>query len=148
MASSQISPSGKPNSARSKARRRALDILFEAEQREVSAMSAMTARREIADQIINLYTVDLVEGVTAMAEQIDEYLQTYSQGWTLERMPAVDRIILRIGAWELLFNDDVPDAVAIDEAVELVSGLSTDESPSFVNGLLARILELKPTILG
>lgn len=147
MASSQISPSGKPNSARSKARRRALDILFEAEQREVSAMSAMTARREIADQIINLYTVDLVEGVTAMAEQIDEYLQTYSQGWTLERMPAVDRIILRIGAWELLFNDDVPDGVAVSEAVELAKILSTDDSPQFVNGLLGRLQQIKPTLL-
>ncbi len=110
-------------------------------------MSAMTARREIADQIINLYTVDLVEGVTAMAEQIDEYLQTYSQGWTLERMPAVDRIILRIGAWELLFNDDVPDGVAVSEAVELAKILSTDDSPQFVNGLLGRLQQIKPTLL-
>ena len=142
-----MSPSGKPHSARSKARRRALEILFEAEQREVTAMSALTARREKMDQIINPYTVDLVQGVTAMAEQIDEYLQTYSQGWTLERMPAVDRIILRMGAWELLFNDDVPDAVAVSEAVELAKDLSTDESPQFVNGLLGRLQQLKPTLL-
>ncbi|MEO6530078.1 MAG: transcription antitermination factor NusB [Specibacter sp.] len=147
MASPQSSPTGKPNSARSKARRRALDILFEAEQRDVSAMSAMTARREKTDQIINLYTVDLVEGVTAMAESIDEFLQTYSQGWTLERMPAVDRIILRIGTWELLYNDDVPDAVAVSEAVELAKVLSTDESPQFVNGLLGRLQQIKPTLL-
>ncbi|ALE06087.1 antitermination protein NusB [Arthrobacter sp. ERGS1:01] len=147
MASSQSSQNGKPNSARSKARRRALDILFEAEQRDVTAMSAMTARRVVADQIINVYTVDLVEGVTAMQENIDEYLQTYSQGWTLERMPAVDRIILRIGAWELLFNDDVPDAVAVSEAVELAKTLSTDESPQFVNGLLGRLQQVKPTLL-
>ncbi|MGN5732334.1 MULTISPECIES: transcription antitermination factor NusB [Arthrobacter] len=139
--------SNKPNSARSKARRRALDILFEAEQREVSAMSALTARREIADQIINVYTVDLVEGVTAMAESIDEFLATYSQGWTLERMPAVDRIILRIGTWELLYNDDVPDAVAVSEAVELAKILSTDESPQFINGLLGRLQQIKPTLL-
>ena len=139
--------SNKPNSARSKARRRALDILFEAEQREVSAMSALTARREIADQIINVYTVDLVEGVTAMAESIDEFLATYSQGWTLERMPAVDRIILRIGTWELLYNDDVPDAVAVSEAVELAKILSTDESPQFINGLLGRLQQSKPTLL-
>ncbi|MHA7305149.1 transcription antitermination factor NusB [Arthrobacter sp. TMN-49] len=142
-----MSPTGKPNSARSKARRRALDILFEAEQREVTAMSAMTARREKTDQIINLYTVDLVEGVTAMAESIDEFLQTYSQGWTLERMPAVDRIILRIGTWELLYNDDVPDAVAVSEAVELAKMLSTNESPQFVNGLLGRLQQIKPTLL-
>ena len=110
-------------------------------------MSAMTARREIADQIINLYTVDLVEGVTAMTENIDEFLQTYSQGWTLERMPAVDRIILRVGAWELLYNDDVPDAVAVSEAVELAKVLSTDESPQFINGLLGRLQQIKPTLL-
>ncbi|MDJ0315916.1 MULTISPECIES: transcription antitermination factor NusB [Arthrobacter] len=147
MASSQPNTTGKPNSARSKARRRALDILFEAEQREVSAMSALTARREKTGQIINLYTVDLVEGVTAMAENIDEFLATYSQGWTLERMPAVDRIILRIGTWELLYNDDVPDGVAVSEAVELAKMLSTDESPQFVNGLLGRLQQIKPTLL-
>ena len=147
MASSQSSQSGKPNSARSKARRRALDILFEAEQRDVTAFSAMTARREKTDQIINPYTVDLVEGVTAMQESIDEHLQTYSQGWTLERMPAVDRIILRLGAWELLYNDDVPDAVAVSEAVELAKVLSTDESPQFINGLLGRLQQIKPTLL-
>ncbi|MDO5752619.1 transcription antitermination factor NusB [Arthrobacter sp.] len=147
MASSQTSPTGKPNSARSKARRRALEILFEAEQREVSALSALTARREKTDQIINPYTVDLVEGVTTMAESIDEFLQTYSQGWTLERMPAVDRIILRVGTWELLYNDDVPDAVAVSEAVELAKILSTDESPQFINGLLGRLQQIKPTLL-
>ncbi|GAA5229660.1 transcription antitermination factor NusB [Arthrobacter cryoconiti] len=147
MASSQPNPSGKPNSARSKARRRALDILFESEQRNVTAFSALTARREKTDQIINPYTVELVEGVTSMQEVIDEHLQTYSQGWTLERMPAVDRIILRLGAWELLFNDDVPDAVAVSEAVELAKVLSTDESPQFVNGLLGRLQQIKPTLL-
>jgi len=147
VATAQTSPTGKPNSARSKARRRALDILFEAEQRNVTALSAMTARRIVADQVINVYTVDLVEGVTAMQESIDEYLQTYSQGWTLERMPAVDRIILRIGTWELLFNDDVPDAVAVSEAVEMAKTLSTDESPQFVNGLLGRLQQVKPTLL-
>ena len=147
MASTQTSPLGKPNSARSKARRRALDILFEAEQREVSAMSALTARREKTGQIINPYTVDVVEGVTVMAENIDEFLATYSQGWTLERMPAVDRIILRIGTWELLYNDDVPDGVAVSEAVELAKMLSTDESPQFINGLLGRLQQIKPTLL-
>ena len=80
--------------------------------------------------------------------RIDELLETYSHGWTLERMPAVDRAILRLGVWEILFNDDVPDAVAIDEAVQLATGLSTDDSPVFINGLLGRILELKPMILG
>lgn len=147
MSTSQTSSSNKPNSARSKARRRALDILFEAEQRNVTALSALNARREKTGQIINPYTVDLVEGVTAMQDSLDEHLQTYSQGWTLERMPAVDRIILRIGSWELLHNDDVPDAVAVSEAVELAKMLSTDESPQFVNGLLGRLQQVKSTLL-
>jgi N utilization substance protein B len=134
-------------SARSKARRRALDVLFEAEQRSVTPMEVMKARREKTDMIIADYTVDIVEGVLAHGEQIDEYLSTYSQGWTLERMPAVDRMILRIGSWELLYNDDVPDGVAVSEAVELAKILSTDESPVFINGLLGRLQQLKPTLL-
>jgi N utilization substance protein B len=76
----------------------------------------------------------------------DEVLATYAHGWTIERMPAVDRALLRIGTWEILFNDDVPDVVAVDEAVDLARSLSTDESPSFVNGLLGRLLQLKPTL--
>ncbi|MCC3274871.1 MULTISPECIES: transcription antitermination factor NusB [unclassified Arthrobacter] len=134
-------------SARSKARTRALEVLFEAEQRSVSAFDAIRARREQTDQTINPYTMDLVEGVVAMQEQIDEFLSTYSQGWTLERMPSVDRIILRLGAWELLYNDEIPDKVAISEAVELAKTLSTDESPAFINGLLGRLQELKPSLL-
>lgn len=134
-------------SARSKARRRAVDILFESEQREAAPMDVLRGRREKTEQIINPYTVDLVEGVAAMQETIDEYLQTYSQGWTLERMPSVDRIILRIGAWELLYNDDIPDSVAVSEAVALSKMLSTDESPSFINGLLGRLQQLKPGLL-
>lgn len=139
--------STRPNSARSKARRRALDILFEAEQRSVSVTEAIRQRRERTDQIINLYTVDIVEGVCALQVTIDEFLETYSQGWSLERMPAVDRILLRIGTWELLYNDDVPDGVAVSEAVELAKFLSTDESPQFINGLLGRLQQLKPTLL-
>lgn len=134
-------------SARGKARRRALDILFEAEQRAVSPLEVLKRRRESTDQIIGEYTMDIVEGVGEKQLAIDEFLQTYSQGWPLERMPAVDRIILRIGAWELLYNDDVPDGVAVSEAVELAKMLSTDESPTFINGLLGRLQQLKPTLL-
>ncbi|AMM32818.1 N utilization substance protein B-like protein [Sinomonas atrocyanea] len=134
-------------SARGKARARALDILFEAEQRGVPASVAIQGRRDRTEQVINPYTVEIVDGVTARQPQIDEILRTYAQGWTLERMPSVDRIILRIGLWELLFNDDVPDAVAVSEAVALARTMSTDESPSFVNGLLGRLQELKPTLL-
>ena len=134
-------------SARGKARNRALDVLFEAEQRSVSAFDAMRARREKTDLVINPYTVEIVEGVVAMQATIDEFLETYAQGWTLERMPSVDRIILRIGAWELLYNDEVPDGVAVSEAVALAKTMSTDDSPAFINGLLGRLQKLKPSLL-
>ena len=134
-------------SARGKARNRALDVLFEAEQRSVSAFDVLRARREITDQIVNPYTLEIVEGVISQQTAIDEFLETYSQGWTLERMPSVDRVILRIGTWELLYNDDVPDGVAVSEAVALAKTLSTDESPSFINGLLGRLQQLKPSLL-
>jgi N utilization substance protein B len=134
-------------SARGKARNRALDVLFEAEQRSVSAFDVLRARREKTDQIVNPYTLEIVEGVVSYQSAIDEFLETYSQGWTLERMPSVDRIILRIGTWELLYNDDVPDGVAVSEAVALAKTLSTDESPSFINGLLGRLQQLKPSLL-
>ncbi|MDE8668913.1 transcription antitermination factor NusB [Pseudarthrobacter sp. H3Y2-7] len=134
-------------SARGKARNRALDVLFEAEQRSVSAFDVLRARREMTDQIINPYTLEIVEGVVSQQTAIDEFLETYSQGWTLERMPSVDRVILRIGTWELLYNDDVPDGVAVSEAVALAKTLSTDESPSFINGLLGRLQQLKPSLL-
>ena len=134
-------------SARGKARNRALDVLFEAEQRSVSPFDVLRARREKTDQIVNPYTVEIIEGVVSLQPAIDEFLETYSQGWTLERMPSVDRIILRIGTWELLYNDDVPDGVAVSEAVTLAKTLSTDESPSFINGLLGRLQQLKPSLL-
>ena len=134
-------------SARGKARNRALDVLFEAEQRSASAFDVLKSRREQTDQIVNPYTLEIVEGVVSHQVAIDEFLETYSQGWTLERMPSVDRIILRIGTWELLYNDDIPDGVAVSEAVALAKTLSTDESPSFINGLLGRLQQLKPSLL-
>ncbi|MGC0237500.1 transcription antitermination factor NusB [Arthrobacter sp. SD76] len=130
-----------------KARSRALDVLFEAEQRSVSPFDVLRARREKTDQIVNPYTVEIVEGVVSQQAAIDEFLETYSQGWSLERMPSVDRAILRIGTWELLYNDDVPDGVAVSEAVALAKTLSTDESPQFINGLLGRLQQLKPSLL-
>lgn len=135
--------------ARTKARKRALDVLFEAEQRGTDP-AVLLADRIVepgTEASLPQYSVDLVEGVLDKQDRIDELLETYSHGWTLERMPAVDRALLRLATWEILFNDDVPDAVAIDEAVELAGGLSTDDSPSFINGLLARIMDLKPTLL-
>ena len=134
-------------SARGKARNRALEVLFEAEQRSVSPFDVLRSRREQTDQIVNPYTLEIVEGVVSHHVAIDEFLETYSQGGTLERMPSVDRAILRIGTWELLYNDDVPDGVAVSEAVALAKTLSTDESPSFINGLLGRLQQLKPSLL-
>jgi N utilization substance protein B len=136
-------------SARSKARKRALDLLFEAEQRGVNADTLLSERiaKPATQHFLNDYTVEIVRGVVAKWVQIDELLATYSQGWTVERMPAVDRAILRIGAWEVVFSDAVPDAVAISEAVALAKSLSTDDSPTFVNGLLARLSEVKPTLV-
>ena len=135
--------------ARSKARKRALDVLFEADQRGLEPLEVLRARlaEPGTESALPQYAVDLVEGVVAQRERIDEVLATYAHGWVLERMPAVDRAALRIGAWEVLFIEDVPDAVAVDEAVELVRALSTDDSPAFVNGLLGRVVELKPTLL-
>ena len=135
-------------SSRSKARKRAIDILFEAGQRGLDPAALLADRIVESGTQTSLpqYSVDLVEGVCAQRERIDEALVTYAQGWTLDRMPAVDLALLRIATWEILCNDEVDDAVAIDEAVELARSLSTDDSPAFVNGLLGRISRLKTTL--
>ena len=135
-------------SARSKARKRALDILFEAEQRGVNVESLLAERlaHPGTEAPLNEYTVELVQGVVRKWVAINELLSTYSQGWPLERMPSVDRAILRLGAFEVLYGEGVPEGVAIAEAVELAQSLSTDDSPKFVNGLLARLAEVKPTL--
>jgi N utilization substance protein B len=137
--------------ARSKARKRALDLLYEAEIRREPVLRLLDERLAEGHQTapgspppVSGYTADLIRGVQANRSRIDELLSEYAEGWTLDRMPAVDRNILRIGAYELLLRDDVPDGVAISEAVLLAKDLSTDGSPAFVNGLLARLLELKP----
>jgi len=131
--------------ARSKARKRALDILFESELQGLEMGATLARRAAMADPPLNEYAVALVEGVVTHRERIDELLRAYAVDWTLERMPAVDRNVLRIGVFEVLYRDDVPDAVAISEAVSLARDLSTDESPSFINGLLAQIVSVKPT---
>ena len=133
-------------SARSKARKRAVDVLFEAEQRGIDPRTVMRRRLEAPDAEVNPYTTELVQGVLDHRARIDELIGTYSVGWSLDRMPAVDRTVLRLGVFEILWSDDVPDAVAVDQAVELARSLSTDDSPNFVNGLLGRIVELKPML--
>jgi N utilization substance protein B len=126
--------------ARSKARKRALDALYSADLRGEGAVEALDAAIAQGDGPTNPYTETLVRGVTEHQERIDHLLAEYAQGWTLDRMPAVDRNALRIGAFELLYADDVPDAVAVSEAVALVRDLSTDDSPAFVNGVLGAML--------
>jgi len=133
--------------ARTKARKRALDVLFEAEQRAAPVPDVLAERSARASPPVPAYAAELVRGVHAHRARIDELLARYSAGWTLDRMPAVDRNILRIGVFELLYADGVPDGVAISEAVVLAGELSTDDSPAFVNGLLARVLELKATLV-
>jgi transcription antitermination protein NusB len=125
--------------ARTKARKRALDILFESEMRGLPSGGTLGERRETADPPISEYTVRLVEGVSAHAHEIDDAIATYASGWTLDRMPAVDRNILRIGVYELRHEAEVPRSVVLSEAVSLARELSTDDSPSFVNGVLAKI---------
>jgi N utilization substance protein B len=134
--------------ARSKARKRALDILFASELRSEDPVVALERAIEAGEGPTNAYTDTLVRGVVEHLERIDEVLSTYSKGWTLARMPAVDRNVLRIGVYELLWgDDDVPDTVAVSEALHLVQDLSTDDSPAFVNGLLGSIQRDRSTLV-
>jgi len=134
--------------ARSKARKRALNHLYACELRAEDPLEVLD--RDIADDAgpTNDYTSFLIRGVVEHQARIDELLTTYSQGWTLERMPAVDRNVLRIGTFELLYVDDIPDAVAVTEAMALVRELSTDDSPAFVNGILGNLMRDKATLVG
>ena len=134
--------------ARSKARRRALEVLYEAEMRGEPPVDVLDRRtRQAEHRLAEQDFLDrLVTGVSAQRERIDELIATYAVGWTLDRMPTVDRNVLRLGVYELLWCDDVPDGVAVSEAVALATELSTDESPRFVNGLLSRLVELKPSL--
>ena len=130
--------------ARSKARKRALDVLFECEVRGLPLGSTLDERVVAAEPPVNEYTVELIRGVAEHQARIDELVATYAQGWSLERMPAVDRNALRLAVFEILYVDSVPDAVAVSEALNLVRDLSTDESPAFVNGVLGTIVRDKP----
>ncbi|MDP4014781.1 MAG: transcription antitermination factor NusB [Candidatus Nanopelagicales bacterium] len=137
-------------SARGKARRRALDILFEADIRRMPALDVLAdqdqRQRGGGPVALNPYTVELVTGVVENLERIDELITTYSVDWSLDRMPPVDLNLLRIGAYEILWREDIPDEVAVAEAVSMAKELSTDESGSFVNGLLARLMAVRPGI--
>ncbi|MDT9693617.1 transcription antitermination factor NusB [Streptomyces sp. P9(2023)] len=137
--------------ARSNARKRAFQILFEADQRGASAQQVLAdwvrhARSDDRQPAVSEFTMQLVEGYAGHANRIDELIATYAVDWDLDRMPVADRNIVRLGAYELIWLDETPDAVAIDEAVQLAKEFSTDESPTFVNGLLARFKDLKPRL--
>ena len=132
--------------ARSKARKRALDILFECEVRGLPLGATLDERVIAAEPPVNEYTVFLIRGISEHQARIDELVSTYAEGWSLERMPAVDRNALRIGIFEIMYVDGVPDAVAITEAMSLVRDLSTDDSPGFVNGVLGNLVRNKPAL--
>jgi len=133
--------------ARSKARKAALDLLFESDLRGSNTAVLLATRLDSENTLdtpqLREYTTTLVEGVIAHKRKIDELITTYAQGWDLDRLPIVDRNVMRIGIYELLWNDEVDDAVAIDQALELVRLLSSDESANYVHGLLARIASIK-----
>ncbi|MEU4998855.1 transcription antitermination factor NusB [Streptomyces sp. NPDC021622] len=135
--------------ARNTARKRAFQILFEADQRGADVVTVLAdwvrhSRSDTRQPPVSEFTMELVEGYAGHARHIDELISQYAVGWTLDRMPVVDRNILRLGAYELIWVDGTPDAVVLDEAVQLAKEFSTDDSPSFVNGLLGRFKDLKP----
>jgi transcription antitermination protein NusB len=141
----------RPAKGRHQARKRAVDLLFEAEARGISPQEMVDVRTGLAERnvdvaALNPYTAAVVLGVGEHAAHIDELITSHLQGWTLDRLPAVDRAILRVAVWELLHAEDVPEPVAVDEAVELAKGLSTDDSPGFVNGVLGQVMLVTPQI--
>jgi N utilization substance protein B len=138
-------------SARTKARKRAVDAVFAADIRGKSPLELLedtleqNADRQNQD-VIFAYAQSIVEGVIKHKHEIDAYLEAYSQGWSLDRMPTLDRAIMRVATWEIVYNDDVPDSVAVNEAVEIAKEYSTDDSPAFINGLLNKISSTKTAL--
>jgi transcription antitermination protein NusB len=144
-------PDRRGDRGRHQARKRAVDLLFEAEARgltpgQVAESRGLLAEGDAEVSPLNSYTVTVARGVTDHSAHIDDLISAHLQGWTLERLPAVDRAILRVAVWELLHADDVPEPVAVDEAVELAKSLSTDDSPGFVNGVLGQVMLVTPQI--
>ena len=137
-------------SARSKARKAALDLLYEADIRGTSAVETLNLRDVVEEgpdaRPIREYTRELVNGVGDNFRKIDELITTYAQGWDMDRLPAVDRNILRLGIYEILWSETTPDGVAIDEALTLAKELSTDESAGFIHGVVGRISSIKESL--
>ncbi len=141
----------RPVRGRHQARKRAVDLLFEAEARGLSPTEVVDVRTALAEAKPDVaplpaYTQTVARGVGDQAAHIDDLISSHLQGWTLDRLPAVDRAILRVAIWELLHADDVPEPVAVDEAVKLAKELSTDDSPGFVNGVLGHVMLVTPQI--
>jgi N utilization substance protein B len=134
-------------STRSKARKAALDLLYESDIRKTGAGSLMQSRITELEYVIRDFTKELVDGVEQNRRKIDELIITYSQGWDMDRMPVIDRNILRLAIYEILWSADVPQAVAINEALELAQTLSTDESSKYINGVLSKVVEIKPDLV-
>ncbi len=141
----------RPVKGRHHARKRAVDLLFEAEARGLSPAEVVEVRTALSDANsevapLHPYSAAAARGVGEHLAHIDDLISSHLQGWTLDRLPAVDRAILRVAVWELLYADDVPEPVAVDEAVELAKDLSTDDSPGFVNGVLGQVMLVAPQI--
>ncbi|OBI97489.1 transcription antitermination factor NusB [Mycobacterium asiaticum] len=140
-----------PLKGRHSARKRAVDLLFESEARGMSPVELVDLRTALAESNpdvapLHPYTAGVARGVAEHAAHIDELITSHLQAWTLDRLPAVDRAILRVAVWELLYAEDVPEPVAVDEAVELAKELSTDDSPGFINGVLGQVMLVTPQI--
>ncbi len=134
-------------STRSKARKAALDLLYESDIRRSSASELLIKRVTDLEYVIRDFTKELVDGVEAHRRKIDELITTYSQGWDMDRMPVIDRNILRLAVYEVLWSSDVPSSVAISEALELAQTLSTEDSGKYINGVLSKVLEIKPDLV-
>jgi transcription antitermination protein NusB len=146
-----VSRPARPVKGRHQARKRAVDLLFEAEARGLSPAEVADVRTALSGANpdvapLNPYTAAAARGVSEHIAHIDDLIGSHLQGWTLDRLPAVDRAILRVAVWELLYADDVPEPVAVDEAVQLAKELSTDDSPGFINGVLGHVMLVTPQV--
>ena len=134
-------------SSRSKARKAALDLLYESDIRKGSATELLSKRVTEMEYEAREFTKELIDGIELNKRKIDELIATYAQGWDMDRMPVLDRNILRLAIFELLWSQSVPEAVAISEALELAANFSTEDSSKYINGVLGRVLEIKPDLV-
>jgi N utilization substance protein B len=134
-------------SSRSKARKAALDLLYESDIRKGSATELLSKRVTEMEYEAREFTKELIDGIELNKRKIDELIATYAQGWDMDRMPVLDRNILRLAIFELLWSQSVPEAVAISEALELAANFSTEDSSKYINGVLGKVLEIKPDLV-